>query len=325
MLNFLHRVVAGEHLSAADAEQAMDAILSGAASPAQVAALLTALRMKGETADEVAGFARAMRRHATTAETGLPLVADTCGTGGDSLNTLNISTIAAFAVAGAGVPVAKHGNRSISGRFGSADLMEALGVRITMTPAESARALREAGIGFFFAPHAHPAMRNVQPVRSELRMRTVFNLLGPLANPAGANVQVVGAPSPAAAEILASALHSLNVRGFVVHGEDGMDEITLTAPTRVWPIGGEPFDLTPEDFGVARAPLESLQVDPLAAARAVLAGERSPARDIVVINAAALLVAAGKAANWKEGYQLAARSIDSGAAQAKLDALIAAG
>jgi len=320
-LAYLHRVTARDSLTAIEAEDAMNAILRGEATTAQIASFLIAMKMKGETAAELVGLARAMRSHANKVDAGLPLVVDTCGTGGDGAGTFNISTVAALVVAGAGVPVAKHGNRSVSGHFGSADLMEALGVRIAMTAEEAARAIREVGIGFLFAPHIHPAMKNAAPARQELKMRTVFNLLGPLTNPAGAQVQIVGAPSTDAARLMASALAELGGRGWVVHGSDGLDEITTTGPTQVWEIGGGEFEVAPEDFGVKRAAPESLCGDPVETARKVLAGERGPARDIVSINAAAALFVSGAATSYAEGLATAARSIDSGSALGKLEAL----
>ncbi|MDX2180645.1 MAG: anthranilate phosphoribosyltransferase [Bryobacteraceae bacterium] len=321
LLPYLHRVIARETLTAVEAEDAMNAILAGEATTAQIASFLVAMKMKGETADELVGLARAMRGRANKVETGLPLVVDTCGTGGDGAGTFNISTVTALVVAGAGVPVAKHGNRSVSGHFGSADLMEALGVRIAMSPEEAARAIRDTGIGFLFAPNIHPAMKHAAPARQELKMRTVFNLLGPLTNPAGAQVQIVGAPSPSAARLMASALAELGGRGWVVHGSDGLDEITSTGPTSVWEIGGGELEIAPEDFGVERAAPESLRGDPVATARAVLAGERGPARDIVLMNAAAMLFVAKAAGDYREAVANAARSIDSGSALAKLETL----
>jgi anthranilate phosphoribosyltransferase len=330
---YLERIANRQHLSPEEAEAAMQAILSGQASQSQMAAFLVALRMKGETSGELVGFARAMRRMAATVDPGLngsPLL-DTCGTGGDGAGTFNISTIAAFVVAGAGVYVAKHGNRSASGRpgCGSADLLESLGVEIALTPEQSARAIREVGIGFLFAPAVHTAMKHAQPVRVELKMRTVFNLLGPLTNPANANAQVVGAPSPHAAELIASALACLGLRrGFVVHGSDGLDEITTTGPTLAYEIGGGlvlPRELEPADFAVPQASPEDLkggdQRRNAEIARAVLAGARGAQRDIVLANAAAGLVAAGLVSTFLEGAAFAAVSIDSGAARAKVDAL----
>jgi len=321
MVEYLHQVVAGRSLSVSEAESAMNGILAGEATNAQIAAFLVALKMKGETVEELVGLARAMRGRAHRVNAGTSLLVDTCGTGGDALGTINVSTLAALAVAGAGVRVAKHGNRSISGQFGSADLMEALGVRITMPLEDAARAIREVGLGFLYAPHIHPAMKHAQAARTELKMRTVFNLLGPLTNPAGAQIQVAGAPSVAAADLMAKALAALGASGFVVHGGDGMDEITTTRETHIWRIGGERFTVTPEDFGVPRARLDELRGEPVAAAQYVLNGGHGPVRDIVLVNAAAALVAAGRAADWREGVQRAAESLDSGAARRTLEQL----
>lgn len=331
LLPYLHRVVSHENLTAEEAEQAMAVILGGNASVAQIASFLVALRMKGETAVELAGFARAMRQAAhrvTVAAEGEPLL-DTCGTGGDGQGTLNVSTIAALVVAGAGVRVAKHGNRSISSKCGSADVLEKLGVKVAVDPETAARAIREIGIGFLFAPAFHPAMKYAQPARLELKMRTAFNLLGPLANPAGATVQIVGTPSPEAAALVAEALAALGLpRGLVVHGSDGLDEITTTGPTLVYEIREGRVtrrDVTPEDFGVARATLEELKGGDAERnaeiVRETLAGARGPRRDIALVNSAAALAAAGKAASYAEGMRLAAESIDSGAARGKLEAL----
>ncbi|MCS7315692.1 MAG: anthranilate phosphoribosyltransferase, partial [Bryobacteraceae bacterium] len=313
-----------------DAHGAMMAILRGEATTAQIAAFLVALSMKGETVDELVGFARAMREMAERVEAGgsEPLL-DTCGTGGDGAGTFNVSTIAAFVVAGAGVRVAKHGNRSISSACGSADLMDRLGIKLALSPADVARAIGEVGIGFLYAPALHPAVRHAQAARLELKMRTVFNLLGPLANPAGATVQLVGAPSEAAARLMAEALVRLGLeRGFVVHGSDGLDEITTTGPTLVLEVESGAVRerrVEPDDFGVPRARPEDLKggnaETNAAIAREILGGARGPRRDIVIANAAAALVAAGKAASFRQGASLAAASIDSGAALAKLLAL----
>jgi anthranilate phosphoribosyltransferase len=331
-LDLLHRVTAHHHLSAAEAEQAMNLLLSGAASTAQIAAFLVALRMKGETADELLGFARAMRAHATPIPHSLDpnQLLDTCGTGGDGLATFNISTLTALVVAGAGVRVAKHGNRSLASHCGSADILEALGVNIHLTAERMGECLETTGFAFLFAPALHPAMKYAQPARAELKMRTVFNLLGPLTNPARAGAQLVGAPSEAAAELMAHALAHLGVtRAFVVHAADGQDEITTTGATTVFAvIPGEVVrqTLTPEDFGLPRAHLRQLQAptrdDNLRIARAVLDGQPGAARDIVLANAAAALCAAGVAAHWKHGVELAAQSIDSGSALSVLRRLI---
>jgi anthranilate phosphoribosyltransferase len=330
---YLQRAVRRENLDASGAQQAMQIILDGGASTAQIAAFLVALRMKGETAVELLGFARAMRAMASRVEAGVegePLL-DTCGTGGDGLHTFNISTVAAFIVAGAGVRVAKHGNRSLSSKCGSADVLERLGVRISLDPAQVARSIREVGIGFLFAPAFHPAMKHAQPARLELKMRTVFNLLGPLTNPAGATAQVVGAPSEQAAELIAGALAELGLRrALVVHGLDGLDEVSTTAPTLVFDIcAGQVrrYTLTVGDFGVPRATLKDLLGgDPTLNAQIagdLLAGAPGPKRDIALVNAAAALVAAGRAADFRDGMRLASESLDTGAARQKLEALAA--
>ncbi len=331
LLTFLARVVERDNLSSEDAELAMSAILAGEASTAQIAAFLVGLRMKGETPDELVGLARAMRAKAAPVDAGgaYPLV-DTCGTGGDGSGTFNISTTAAFVVAGAGVSVAKHGNRSISSQCGSADLFEALGVRIPMQTEHMGRCIREAGIGFLFAPAIHPAMKHAQPARLELKLRTVFNLLGPLTNPAGASAQVVGAPSERAAELMAEALSRLGLqRGFVVHGSDGLDEVTTTGPTLALEVRAGSVTrttLTPEAFGVPRALREQLigggREQNASVTRSVLAGSAGPQRDIVLVNAATALVAAGRADGFREGVRLAADSIDSGSASSALDRLV---
>jgi anthranilate phosphoribosyltransferase len=332
LLPYLQRVAARENLDAVDARLAMLAILGGEASTAQIAAFLVGLRTKGETAEELLGFARAMREKATLVETGLdgePLL-DTCGTGGgEGPATFNISTIAAFVVAGAGARVAKHGNRSISSQVGSADILEAMGINAILPAAHAGRAIREVGIGFLFAPLLHPAMKHAQPARLELKMRTVFNLLGPLTNPAGATRQLIGAPTAAAAELMAHALAGLKPeRAFIVHGSDGLDEITTTGPTAVFEVRGSEvgrMEWRPEDFGVTRASLDELHGGTREVncriAREVLAGKRGPQRDIVLVNAAAALVASGLANDLRRGMQLAAESIDSGAAGGKLEKL----
>src|SRR5579872_1213721 len=331
LLPYLERLTEHQNLSCAEALAAMETILSGQATQPQIAAFLMALRMKGETVDELVGFARAMRRMAAPVKLELrgERLLDTCGTGGDASGTFNISTLAAFVVAGAGVRVAKHGNRSISSQCGSADLLESMGIVVAVSPQHSARAIREIGIGFFFAPAMHTAMKHAQPVRVELKMRTVFNLLGPLTNPAGANAQVAGAPSPRAAELMAGALAALGIEhGFVVHGSDGLDEITTTGPSVMFEIRSgqvERRTVCPDDFGVAAAPANALRGgDParnLAIAREVLAGKPGPARDIVLVNASAGIIAAGRASSFREAMELAGSSIDSGAARDKAEAL----
>jgi anthranilate phosphoribosyltransferase len=330
---FLERVAERKDLSSADAEAAMHAILSGQATGPQIAAFLMALRMKGPTVDELVGFARAMRQMAAPVDASVPgeRLLDTCGTGGTSDGTFNISTIAAFVAAGAGVRVAKHGNRSYSGPCGSADLLECLGISIDVAPEVSARAIREVGIGFFFAPAIHTSMKHAMPVRRDLKMRTVFNLLGPLTNPAGADAQLAGAPSEEAAELIAGALAKLGLRhGFVVHGSDGLDEITTTGPTLAFEIRQgrvERRTLEPSDFAVPTAQADDLKGGDkernLEIASAVLAGMRGPQRDIVIANAAAALVTAGLVDTFLQGTAIAAVSLDTGAAREKVQALAA--
>ncbi len=335
MLNeALEILVRGGHLNSSQAESAMEKILSGEATDAQIAGLLVALRMNGETSEELVGFARAMRRHARPLFPSghvpdFGVVVDTCGTGGDGSGTFNISTAAAFVVAGAGVRVAKHGNRSIGSRCGSADVLEGLGVNPEHELQLAGRAIEQVGIGFLFAPSAHPAMKHAMRARRDLRLRTVFNLLGPLTNPAGASAQVAGVFSAEFAERMAQALGELGVnRAFVVHGRDGLDEISLSGPTFVAELASaavRTYEIAPEDFGVVRAPLSALAggdaAENAAIIRGVLAGERGPRRDAVLMNASAALVAAGRALDFREGTAVAAESIDSGAAASKLESL----
>jgi anthranilate phosphoribosyltransferase len=332
LLPFLHKVAAGEDLSASEAEDAMLAILSGSASTPQISALLMGLRMKGETSDELLGFARAMRGKTVRIDPCVQPEAllDTCGTGGGAGSTFNISTVAAFVVAGAGARVAKHGNRSFSTQCGSADILEELGVPVSQAPERVAQAIREIGIGFLFAPLFHPAMKYAQPARAELKMRTVFNLLGPLTNPAGATRQLIGAPSAHAAELMAHALAGLGAeRALVVHGlvhgNDGLDEVTTTGTTLVFEIAGaevRSFEWTPADFGVEPADVAALRGGDRACnaeiARAILHGERGAPRDIVLVNSAAALIVAGIAGGPLDAMERAAESIDSGAAWGKL-------
>jgi anthranilate phosphoribosyltransferase len=331
-VSYLHKVANRENLTPSESQAVMELVLAGQASTPQLAAFLVALRMKGETSDELVGFARAMRSKALAVDpqvAGEPLL-DTCGTGGDGACTFNISTVAAFVVAGAGVKVAKHGNRSVSSRCGSADILEALGVNIELTPEQIGSAIRDIGIAFLFAPAIHPAMKNAQPARAELKMRTAFNLLGPLTNPAGATVQIAGAASVKSAELIAEALAMLGLqRGYVVHGIDGLDEITTTTETLALEIRRGAIahsTLSPEHFGVPFAHASDLKGEDAhinaAIARAVLSGESGPRRDIVLVNASAALVVAGKAADFAEGMTLAAASVDSGAALQKLTDLV---
>ena len=306
----------------------MNELMSGDATGAQFGAFLTALRMKGETVDELTGFAEVMRAKVTPVETGLPVL-DTCGTGGDGAGTFNVSTAAAFVVAAAGLPVAKHGNRAMSSQCGSADVLEALGVKIDL-PADGVMAcVREVGIGFMFAPLFHPAMRHAVAPRREIGIRTVFNVLGPLTNPAGAKSQVLGVPDPGLPTKMAQVLQALGCRhALVVHGLDGVDEISLAGPTKVAEMVGESlrtYEVRPADFGLAEAPASALRGGDAATnaqiIRGVFGGERGPARDFVVLNAAAGLVAGEAAKNLAEGIKLAGDLIDQGAAQEKVEAL----
>ena len=330
----LATLTAGGDLSTDEAAAAMAEIFAGGASPAQIAAFIVALRMKGETLAEMTGLVRAMLEVAEPVPLDEALRArlvDTCGTGGDRSGTINVSTIAAFVVAGAGVPVAKHGNRAASSRAGSADVLEALGVRIDLGPDGVARCLAEAGIGFCFAPRFHPAMRHAGPVRRELGVTTVFNFLGPLANPTRPPHQVVGVSDGRMALRMAGVLAAIGAtRALVVHGSDGLDELTTTGPsTVVWQEGGEARTSTidPAALGLAPATREQLAggdaVANAASLRAVLSGAAGAHRDIAVLNAAAGLVAAGAAATFEDGVDQAQRSIDEGAAAEALDRLIA--
>ncbi len=330
-----------ESLTREEARAVMTDIFSGSATDAQIAGLLVALHMKGETVEEIVGFAEAIRATAEplplhehsaidVSGTGRDALVDTCGTGGDASGTFNISTATAFVVAGVGVRVAKHGNRSLSSRCGSADVMEALGVKISLPTAVLATCLEEVGMVFLFAPAMHSAMKYVQPARRELRLRTVFNLLGPLTNPARASAQVVGVYSVELVETLAEALSMLGLhRALVVHGLDGLDEITITGPTRIAEVregNVRTYEVTPEEFGIKRARLEDISGGDAEAnaaiIRDILAGTKSPRRDVVLLNAAAALVAAGRADHLGNALPLAADSIDSGAAAAKLKALV---
>jgi anthranilate phosphoribosyltransferase len=338
----LHRL-ANHHqsLSRAEARDVMAEVLSGGCSDAQIAALLVALHMKGETVEEIVGFAEAIRaaaepldvrRNSTLDVSGTErdALVDTCGTGGDASGTFNISTATALVVAGTGVRVAKHGNRSVTSRCGSADVMEALGVNINLPPTRLASCLEQVGIAFLFAPAMHAAMKYVQPARRELRLRTVFNLLGPLTNPARASAQVVGVYSAELVEKLAEALSILGLhRALVVHGHDGLDEITITASTRIAEVREgvvRTYEVTPEEFGFKRASMGDISGgDASENARIVheiLKGQQSPRREIVLLNAAAALVAASRANHLGEAIPLAVQSIDSGAARAKLEALV---
>lgn len=337
----IRALVDGRDLTRIEAAAAMDAIMSGQATNAQIAAFLTALRMKGETVEELIGFAQVMRQKvvrvrtraaelAALTGTDREMLIDTCGTGGDAAGTFNVSTATAFVVAGAGLKVAKHGNRSVSSLCGSADVVEALGVNLDLPPAKVARCIDEVGIGFLYAPLLHTAMKHVMAARREMGIRTVFNLLGPLTNPAAANAQVIGVYSAALTEPLARVLAELGtIRAFVVHGADGLDEISNTGESRLSEVREgvvRTFTVRPEDFGLPRATIQDLRggdrEQNAQIIRAILDGEPGPRRDIVLMNAAAALVAGGRARDLKEGVALAAHAIDTGAARAKLDALV---
>jgi anthranilate phosphoribosyltransferase len=352
ILDALHRLANhGQSLSREEARAVMTDVLAGKCTDAQIAAVLIALRMNGETVEEIVGFAEAIRAAAAPlpidrasadaiavtgtgrdalAEGAEDSLIDTSGTGGDASGTFNISTATALVTAGAGVRVAKHGNRSISSKCGSADVVEALGINIQLSAECAAQCLRDVGICFLYAPNLHPAMKQVQGVRRELRMRTMFNLLGPLTNPARANGQVVGVYSLELVEKLAEALSMLGLRrALVVHGLDGLDEITITGKTRVAEARAgsvRSYEIEPEEFGMNRASLQEISGgdanENAAIIRAILAGEKSPRRDIVILNAAAALVAAGRADHIAGAIPLAARSIDSGAAAEKLRGLV---
>jgi anthranilate phosphoribosyltransferase len=342
LLDALHKVANHRFsLSRDEARDVMSEVLRGEATDAQIAALLVALHMKGETVEEIVGFAQAIRAAAVPlltedgealdiSGTGRDALVDTCGTGGDTSGTFNISTAVALVIAGAGVRVAKHGNRSISSQCGSADVMQALGVNINLPSGRLAACLRETGIAFLFAPAMHTAMKYVQPARRQLHLRTVFNLLGPLTNPAHASAQVVGVYSVELVEKLAEVLSELGVRrALVVHGRDGLDEITISGPSEVAEVRNgavHVYEVEPEDFGLQRAPLSEIAggdaEQNAAIIRAILDGERSCRRDVVLLNAAAALVAAGHAERIGDAVPLAAYAIDSGHARQRLQLLV---
>jgi anthranilate phosphoribosyltransferase len=342
ILDAIHRIANHrESLSREEARAVMSEVLGGGATDAQIAALLVALHMKGETVDEIVGFAEAIRAAATPLQlsrnsaldvsgTERDALVDTCGTGGDASGTFNISTATALCVAGAGVRVAKHGNRSATSKCGSADVVEALGVNLALPPERLGACLEQVGIAFLFAPAMHSAMKYVHPARRELRLPTVFNLLGPLTNPAHASAQVVGVYSADLVEKLAEALAMLGLRrALVVHGNDGLDEITITGSTRVAEMRDgrvHAYEVTPEEFGLQRASLAEISggdvQENAAIINAILDGEQSARRDVVLLNAAAALVAAGRVDTMLDGIPRAAFSLDSGAARSKLDALV---
>jgi len=327
----INTLVSGQSLTMEQAAGVMNEIMSGEATPAQFGAFVTALRLKGETVEEIAGMAKVMREKAIRVEVSGPLV-DTCGTGGDGSNSFNISTAAAFVVAGAGLKVAKHGNRSMSSQCGSADVMEALGVKIDLGPEQVGECLEQVGIGFMFAPIFHPAMKHAAAPRRELGIRTVFNILGPLTNPARAQAQVIGVPNEELAEKIALALRRLNCKhALVVHGLNGMDEISISGRSLVWEVRNDlefvaDYHISPEDLGFERVGMEMIKggtpQENAEILRRVLKGKRGPQRNVVLMNAAAALVAGDRAESLQEGAKLAAKAIDSGQAWEKLERLI---
>lgn len=326
----LTKIVSGSDLSMAEAKEVMREIMQGQATQAQIGAFLTALRMKGETADEIAGCAQAMRESAIEVKPKQNILVDTCGTGGDGSGTFNISTTVAFVAAGAGLAVAKHGNRSVSSRCGSADLLQALGVNLELSAEQIARCIDEVGIGFLFAPLLHPAMKHALGPRQEIGLRTIFNILGPLSNPAGAKRQLLGVYDGGLTELMAEVLRALGAEhAFVVHGADGLDELSVTGPNKLSRLHEghiETYYLDPQELGLPQAQLSDLAggttEDNVAITKALLEGEQGPKRDIVLLNAAAVLMAGGKTNSLNEGLALAAEAIDSGDAARKLEQLI---
>lgn len=331
----IQSVVDGNELSHEEATSAMDAIMTGTVTDAQIGALVTAMRMKGETVSEIAGFAQAMRDHALRVEIDAddrPLL-DTCGTGGDHSNSFNISTTATFVIAAAGVRIAKHGNRAATSLCGSADLLEALGVVVELSPAQVAESVERTGIGFMYAPAFHPAMRFVGPARKQMGIRTIFNILGPLTNPAGAKHQLIGVGHSGIAAKMADALRQLGSRHVVlVHSDEGLDEVGVVGASDVTEFrsgddGIESYTVTPEDFGLERGSPDDLRggtaVENVAITRSILEGEEGPRRSVTLMNAGAGIYAADAAATLEEGVRIAAQVIDSGQAIAKLEELVA--
>ncbi|MBL7119381.1 MAG: anthranilate phosphoribosyltransferase [Dehalococcoidia bacterium] len=324
------KLIEKKNLTSEEAEAVMQQIMLGEATPSQIGAFLIALRMKKETPEEIAACARVMRAHAIKVETRQNPVVDTCGTGGDGSGTFNVSTVVAFVVAGAGVAVAKHGNRSVSSRCGSADVLEALGAQIELGPDEIARCLDEIGIGFLFAPRLHPAMKYAATPRREIGVRTIFNLLGPLTNPASASIQLLGVYDPTLTETMAEVLGLLGVHGaLVVHGAGGLDELSTTGAGKITQLQEgkiTTYYVDPQEFGLPLAEPASLKgglpEENARIARDLLQGEKGARRDTVLLNAAAALLAAGKVTDFREGLSLAAESIDSGKALHKLEQFI---
>jgi len=327
--SIIGKVATGATLSREEAASAFDSMMSGEATPSQMGGLLMALRVRGETVEEITGAVAAMRAKMLRVKAPAEAL-DVVGTGGDGSGSVNVSTCASFIVAGAGVPVAKHGNRALSSRSGAADVLASLGVRIDLSPEQVGRCVQEAGIGFMFAPAHHPAMKNVNPTRVELATRTIFNLLGPLSNPAGVRRQMIGVFSKHWTEPLAQVLKNLGAECvWVVHGSDGLDEITTSGPTSVTALENgaiRNFQISPEDIGLAKVKPEALRGGDAAtnakAVEEVMDGKKTPFRDVALLNAAAALVVAGKAKDLTAGFALAARSVDSGEAEGRLDRLI---
>ena len=327
----IEQLLQGTPLSRAQARDVMDQVMAGEVTTGQLAGLLIALRAKGETVEEMTGFVESMRAHATPLEVPVGTI-DTCGTGGDRAGTFNISTAAALVAAGAGIPVAKHGNRAASSRCGSADVLEALGVDITLGAEGVRRCIDAAGIGFCFAPSFHPAMRHAGPARRELGVRTVFNVLGPLANPGRVRRQALGVGAPALAPLMIRVLQDLgHERALVFYGEDGLDELTTTGSSRVFELKDgnvNEYELDPQDIGLSRSRPEDLRggtpAENAALLRQVLDGEAGPRRDVVVLNAAAAVLAAGKAQEWPEAIAVARESVGSGRAKQALSRLVEA-
>jgi anthranilate phosphoribosyltransferase len=323
------QLVAGQDLTQKEAAQSMNEIMEGEATPAQIAAFITALRIKGETVDEITGMATTMRRKSLKVTTD-GLLVDTAGTGGDGQNTINVSTAAALVAAAAGVKMAKHGNRAASSACGSADVLEASGVKVDLGPDGVKRCMEEVGFGFMFAPAFHPAMRHAGGPRREIGIRSVFNILGPLTNPAGAHAQLLGVADPIVGEKMAQALGRLGTRrAMVVHGEEGLDEISISGPTTVWELGDgavRSYSVTPEDAGLERAPTKAIlggsKEENSKHLREVLQGKAGPMLDVVLLNAAAALVVGGNAPDLREGVQQAREAVAGGAAIETLEALV---
>lgn len=331
MIDAIRKIVEGKNLTRQEAALTMDTIMNGQATPSQIAAFITALRMKGETVDEITGCAEKMREHATNIFPKQKNLVDTCGTGGDVSGTFNISTVTALVAAGAGVPIAKHGNRSVSSKCGSADVLEALGVKIDLEPKQVEACISEIGIGFIFAPKFHKAMRFAMPSRKEIGIRTVFNILGPLTNPANASAQILGVFNPDLTEMMAKVLGNLGVKqALIVHGMDGLDEISISEKTKVSHLKNgkvENYFIKPEDFGIHKAKKQDIKggsanENAKIAIEILKGAEKGPKRNIVLLNAAAAIFVGGKAKDLKEGFKLAAESIDSGEANKKLEELI---